>query len=465
MPIAEAKEGKFELAVAARGTVASSKENEVVSQVEGVAKVISQVQDQKKVKKGDLVVELDSAALREILTNQRIASQRAEAAYQNAKLTREVAEIAVREYQQGVYPAERAAMQGELQKGGRALQRTETRFERTRQARARLRDLISSQGHVIQSADILAEVELDNQLDSIEQARANEQLAMEMAQGRLATLTDFTAPKMQKQLEAEVEKARYIERREQLGWENERRKEHNLESQIRACKLYAPCNGILVHANDPNRGEQPSLPIQEGSLVSQDQLLFRVLELGPPLLIDAQVGEPRIDRVMPGQKTRVEIDAFPDRAFSGTVIEVAPRPDALALTRGYKLYRTVIKLDGDHPGLVPGMSARAEIVLAERDRALTIPIDAILEFQNKYHVAVKTPDGTFVWREVTVGEADDRTGLAEVKEGIRPGDQVALKPSELLSEFEKRQKGLGPSPKPAKNRGITEHSQSAPTKK
>ena len=47
-------------------------------------------------KKGDLVCELDSASLRDQLTNQKIATQGAEATYQNAKLTRETAEIAVR---------------------------------------------------------------------------------------------------------------------------------------------------------------------------------------------------------------------------------------------------------------------------------------------------------------------------------------------------------------------------------
>ena len=53
-----------------------------------------------RVKKGELVCELDSAALRDQLDNQKIATKSAEADFENAKLTREVAEIAVVEYEE-----------------------------------------------------------------------------------------------------------------------------------------------------------------------------------------------------------------------------------------------------------------------------------------------------------------------------------------------------------------------------
>ena len=65
--------------------------------VEGVNKVLTLVPNGKRVRAGDLVCELDSAPLKDRLANQLIAVQRARADYQNAVLTREVAEIAVKE--------------------------------------------------------------------------------------------------------------------------------------------------------------------------------------------------------------------------------------------------------------------------------------------------------------------------------------------------------------------------------
>ena len=69
----------------------------------GHEKIVSILPEGTKVKKGELVGELDSASLRDQLINQKIATKAAEAAYQNAKLAREVAEIAVKEYEEGIY--------------------------------------------------------------------------------------------------------------------------------------------------------------------------------------------------------------------------------------------------------------------------------------------------------------------------------------------------------------------------
>ena len=71
--------------------------------VEGGTTVIKMVPYGSTVKKGQLICELDSAALKDRLTNQQINELSAQANYENAKLTREVAEVAVTEYVEGLY--------------------------------------------------------------------------------------------------------------------------------------------------------------------------------------------------------------------------------------------------------------------------------------------------------------------------------------------------------------------------
>ena len=70
--------------------------------VPGQTTIIAVVAEGSLVKKGDLVCELDSAALWDQLVNQKITLKSAEANYENAKLSRETAEIAVVEYEEGI---------------------------------------------------------------------------------------------------------------------------------------------------------------------------------------------------------------------------------------------------------------------------------------------------------------------------------------------------------------------------
>ena len=98
--------------------------------------IISLVPEGTRVKKGDLVGELDSASLRDQLINQRIATRVAQANYQNARLERETAEIAVKEYQEGIYPSDRAAIQGEIKLAESAMAKARARLERLRSSRA-----------------------------------------------------------------------------------------------------------------------------------------------------------------------------------------------------------------------------------------------------------------------------------------------------------------------------------------
>ena len=67
---------------------------------------------------------------------------------------------------------------------------------------------------------------------------------------------------------------------------------------------------------------------------------------------------------------------------------------------------------------------------------LSVPVDAIVHYNEKDHVAVKKPDGAIDWRDVTLGQSNGQ--LVEVKQGIKSGELVVTKPGALLSEEQKR---------------------------
>src|SRR5262249_27241014 len=82
--------------------------------VSGETTIISILPTNTKVKKGQLVCELDPARIKDQLADHKLESTAANAALQNATLTREVAEIAVKEYKEGVFKQDKLTILGEL---------------------------------------------------------------------------------------------------------------------------------------------------------------------------------------------------------------------------------------------------------------------------------------------------------------------------------------------------------------
>ncbi len=449
MPVASVNRGMFRIAVSQRGVLEASKSGDVLSRVESPTTIIAILPEGTKVKQGELVCELDTAALRDLLTNQKITTRSAEAAFQNARLTREVAEIAVKEYEDGIYPQDLQTIQGEIKTAEAEIKNTEVRLERIRTARRKLNDWLARKDRVADSSDIMAELDLDDRIDAANEAMDRNRLSLEQMQSKLKKLNDYTKPKTLKELRNEVEKARSNELTKEMTYQLEKMKEANLVRQINNCKLFAPSDGFVIHANDPTRpaGQWPP-QVQVGATVHERQHVFRVDDLGAPMQVDAKVAESIVDRVQPGQKAQVLVDAFAGEKFTGTVTQAAPLPDPGSPGGGRKVYSTRITLDRRQESLRPGMTAEVEILLAEHDNALTVPWDAVFHFENKDHVAVRRPDGSFAWREVILGTGDSGTRMVEVKQGLEPGEQVAPKPSELMSEYEKRRKASDCRPSP-----------------
>ena len=142
-------------------------------------------------------------------------------------------------------------------------------------------------------------------------------------------------------------------------------------------------------------------------------------------------------------KAKIRVDAFSDLVLDGTVQDIAPLPDASNyFSRDIKVYTTHVKIDNPIPGLRPGMTAQAEILVNELDDVLTMPLSALLQQDGNYlsTVAVKKPDGGFEWRDVTLGASTLGTGSdeqVEVKSGLKSGESVILNPITLLSEEER----------------------------
>ena len=412
------KPGALPITVTEKGALESAKNDDVYCQVEGQTTIISIIPEGTRVTKGQLVCELDSAALRDQLNNQKITTQGAEAAYQQSKLTREVAEIAVREYEEGIFKQEWATINGEIKLAESDLARAEDRVSWSNR--------MFEKGYVSKAQKVSEELNYQKA-----------QFSLEQAQSKLRVLEEYTKDKTIKELKSEVEKARSDELAKEQTLQIEREKEAKFEKQIANCKLYAPGDGLVVYANDPGRSFGNNAPqIEEGATVRERQKIFSLPDIGN-MQVNAKIHESQLDKVEPGMRARIRVEAFADVELDGTVVDKAPLPDPTSFfSSDIKVYTTHIKIDKPLPGLRPGMNAEVVILVDRKEDVLSVPVQAILEYKGKAHIAYRTPDG-YERKEVSLGATNDN--FVEITEGAEPGMVVAMNPISLLSDDERRE--------------------------
>jgi RND family efflux transporter MFP subunit len=260
----------------------------------------------------------------------------------------------------------------------------------------------------------------------------------EQALTKRNVLEQYTKGKTIKELRSEVEKSRSDELAKQATYELEKDKEAKLVKQIENCRLIAPGDGLVVYANDPSRMGGSSQPqVEEGAAVRERQKIFSLPDISK-MRVNTKVHESMVNMVKVGLPSRIRVDSFADHQLTGTVQEVAPLPDPNSFfSSDIKVYTTRVSIDQGLPGLRPGMSAQVEILVTELDNVLSVPVQAVLEYGNKDHIAVRTPKGEYERRVVNLGISNDR--LIEVKDGLKTGDIIALNPTSLMSEEEKRE--------------------------
>ncbi len=171
-------------------------------------------------------------------------------------------------------------------------------------------------------------------------------------------------------------------------------------------------------------------PINEGQTVapgiSTPMILMTIGDLYS-MQIEALVDESDIGKIQVGQNVKFSVDAFDGDVFEGVVRLISKK----SLTQQNVIYYTVyVKVNDTKGKLVPGMTARSNIMIAESNNTLYVPQTAIKDANKKKFVQVITQEnGKEVTKEVQV-----QTGLSgengiEIKSGLSEGDIVVMRSS------------------------------------
>ena len=215
----------------------------------------------------------------------------------------------------------------------------------------------------------------------------------------------------------------------------------NASSQI--ARVASPMNGVVI-----KKGVELGDTITSGvSSFNAGTVVFTVADL-KSLISRVNLNEVDIAKVRTGQSVRVSLDAYPQKAFGGKVRFVAP---AAKLVDKIKVFEVEVALDELTEAFRTGMSANVEILGERREKAISVPLEA-LQRKDGQPVVFKLKDGLkpeqiaaakeglqgrskFIWMadhwkdfyEVVSVKAGIATlERVEILAGLKAGDQVAL---------------------------------------
>jgi RND family efflux transporter MFP subunit len=136
------------------------------------------------------------------------------------------------------------------------------------------------------------------------------------------------------------------------------------------------------------------------------------------------VNEVEVSKVKQGQKAKIQLDAFPEKEFSGTVASVATIGQQRDQSSNMKTFEVLVDIQGTDPVLKPGMTTSNEIVMSSISDTLFVPIEAVFEKDGKT-IVYKTKGSSARLQEVKLGAKN--SNFVIVSSGLQPGDKVALR--------------------------------------
>lgn len=198
-----------------------------------------------------------------------------------------------------------------------------------------------------------------------------------------------------------------------------------LQSDLAMLTVTAPADGVVYYGQATRGKWSEASPLQRGNSL-QAHTVFATVVQPAKVRLRLTVTEKDRGAVAVGKGGQFAPAFEPERTLRVKVESVAAYP----LASGS--FDAVASLaDGDAAGLVPGMTGKAKLALYENPRALTLPSGLVHddEASDEHFVYVSAPLGRARKQPVVLGRKKDK--LLEIVSGLKAGDQVFVdKPDE-----------------------------------
>jgi cobalt-zinc-cadmium efflux system membrane fusion protein len=181
--------------------------------------------------------------------------------------------------------------------------------------------------------------------------------------------------------------------------------------------------GSTIHIHAPIAGVITSRDASPGQKVDPSTRILEIMNL-ETVWCEADIFEKDLTKIKIGQKVRVNVTAYPDVFFIGKIFYIGS-----TLNPDTKTIKVLIEIDNKTKKLKPGMYANTHIVVGQKENALIIPREAVLDDEHLNIVFVKETGG-YHRHVVETGIVADP--FIEVLSGLVAGDIVVTKGSYQL---------------------------------
>jgi HlyD family secretion protein len=447
-PTFVAERGPLTISVLESGTISPQEQITLRNEVEGRTSIVSLAPDGSLVKKGDLLVELDASTLKDAIIDQDIQVQRAEAAYIGAqeslavtenqaksdidvaRLTLKFAKQDLEQYVDGLFPKDVNELTAKIRLAEEDLKRAEDVNDWSKRLYAEkylseteyLADKLSVQRRKLERDVANSDLDL---LQNFTYHRQIEQLTSDVNQAEMAL------ERTERKASADVVQAKADLRAKELEFNRQKEKMKKIEDQLAKTTIYAPQDGMVVYATSSGGGRRGPFdrrdPMDIGVEVSERQDLIN-LPTADSMKASVDIHETSLEKVRVGLPAVITVDALAGKKFLGRVQRIAPLPDARMqwANPDLKIYPTDIYLEDSDKSLRTGMSCKAEIIIAQYEDTVYVPVQAVLRIAGQPTVYVVNNDGSYTERKVEIGLDDNN--MIRIVSGLEEGEVVLMTP-------------------------------------
>ncbi|MFD0698967.1 efflux RND transporter periplasmic adaptor subunit [Paenibacillus sp. GCM10027628] len=378
------------------GKIIPDQDIKIVSKIAGKVAEVN-VQEGSKVKKGDVLVQLETGDL-----TQQVKQAESAIAAAQAKLVDTQAGARKQEIQ-GLQSSLNAA-QGAYDQATAAVEQANAALDLATSTYNRLRNAFDSNSGVSQEDLDKGTLDYERAKASYEQAQGAQKAAAAQVQGADAKLnlaqvgpTDNTIKAMQ----ADVDRLN-------AGLEL-------ANSSLSNATITAPIDGVIAKKSiSPGEVAQPGVQIL--SLVNMDQVQ-----------VELSVADNQIAQVKVGMPVDVHIQNMPEKTFQGEIAFVSPVSNPNSNTFPVK-----VKVDNKEGLLFAGMVAEVDMKTTQQSR-LEVPKTAIIKKDQKEYLFT-ADDNTAHLVEVKTEEKNQDWVYVMPNDKIKANQQIIVNPTDNMAE-------------------------------
>ncbi len=196
------------------------------------------------------------------------------------------------------------------------------------------------------------------------------------------------------------------------------RKYSQINTILKQFRIYAPKAGMVIHRRNWDGSKQGiGSTIQTG----WDNVVASLPNL-TEMISKTYVNEIDISKVRTGQKVEIGVDAFPDRSYTGEIIEVANIGEQLRNSNA-KVFEVRIMINESDTILRPAMTTKNTIITDVIPNAVFIPLESVHTIDSISFVYFS---GRQTRQQVKLGRSNQNEIV--VIEGLKEGDLIYLAP-------------------------------------